>query len=136
MRRSFEVRVQVSAADRKETLNEVTISPELGNLSRQDQKERMSQVRHACRHLRHGTLWPRLKQELRSYRKEILALRWKLRTGKAQYVEKWIRPDVRMRLFLDSRLCREIYCGVFELKEQEFLQLFLRPGDVFIDVGA
>jgi FkbM family methyltransferase len=41
-----------------------------------------------------------------------------------------------MKLYADSELCRLIYYRHFESVEREFLNRFLRPGDVFIDVGA
>jgi len=99
-------------------------------------EKRMSKIQRAFVHWQRGTLLGRSKQELLRFRKELRSLHWKFAISRRPYIEKRIRSDVRMRLFPDSRLCREIYCGVFELKEQEFLQLFLRPGDVFIDVGA
>jgi FkbM family methyltransferase len=41
-----------------------------------------------------------------------------------------------MRLYGDSELCRLIYCCSFETTERSFLNHFLQPGDVFVDVGA
>jgi FkbM family methyltransferase len=41
-----------------------------------------------------------------------------------------------MRLYFDSELSRLIYCEDFELKERRFIYSFLRPADVFIDIGA
>lgn len=41
-----------------------------------------------------------------------------------------------MRLHFDSKLAQAIYCDEFELKERQFLNTFLRQGDVFVDVGA
>ena len=41
-----------------------------------------------------------------------------------------------MRLYGDSELSHLIYCRHFEATERAFLNSFLRPGDVFVDVGA
>ena len=43
---------------------------------------------------------------------------------------------VRMNLHLDSRLSELIYCEGFEEEERRFLKAFLRPNDIFVDVGA
>lgn len=50
--------------------------------------------------------------------------------------ETGLENGIRIRLHLDSELARLIYCEYFELTEREFLRAFLRPGDVFVDVGA
>jgi FkbM family methyltransferase len=47
-----------------------------------------------------------------------------------------VAPDVRLRLHRDSELCRLIYLTDVELVERAFLNLDLRPGDIFVDVGA
>jgi FkbM family methyltransferase len=47
-----------------------------------------------------------------------------------------LQPGLKMRLYGDSELCRLIYCRHFEATERAFLNHFLRPGDVFVDVGA
>jgi FkbM family methyltransferase len=41
-----------------------------------------------------------------------------------------------MRLHLDDELSRLIYCDEFEMAERLFLNRFLQPGDVFVDVGC
>lgn len=47
-----------------------------------------------------------------------------------------LQPGLKIRLHGDSELCHLIYCRHFESNEREFLNRFLRPGDVFVDVGA
>ena len=47
-----------------------------------------------------------------------------------------LQPGLKIRLYGDSELCRLIYLGNFEATERAFLNHFLRPGDVFVDVGA
>jgi FkbM family methyltransferase len=41
-----------------------------------------------------------------------------------------------MHLHFDSELARLIHCEDFEIGERHFVNAFLRPGDVFVDVGA
>ena len=45
-------------------------------------------------------------------------------------------PGVRMRLFLDSEVSYAIYAKDFEVNERKFHNAFLKPGDIYIDVGA
>ncbi len=78
----------------------------------------------------------RLKHELKRYAKMRRATWWQSKIGTGEYVETQIQADVRMRLFFDSELCQRIYCGGFEEAERAFLQVFLQPGDIFVDVGA
>jgi len=47
-----------------------------------------------------------------------------------------LQSGVRMRLYRDSVLCRYIYLDNFESAERQFVNAFLKPGDVFVDVGA
>lgn len=47
-----------------------------------------------------------------------------------------LQPGLKIRLHGDSELCHLIYCRHFEANERKFLNRFLRPGDVFVDVGA
>ena len=45
-------------------------------------------------------------------------------------------PALSMMLYFDSRLSQEIYCGSFESGERQFISHYLRPGEIFVDVGA
>jgi FkbM family methyltransferase len=60
---------------------------------------------------------------------------WKQRKGQGDMVYT-IQPKVRMHIYFDSVLCRYIYVDGFEDEERLFMNLFLRPGDVFIDIGS
>jgi FkbM family methyltransferase len=74
--------------------------------------------------------------------------RWKLlrrRSREVWWNSHWCEPGsfiyqlqrgVKMRLYLDSYLCRCVHCIDFESVEREFVNAFLRPGDIFVDVGA
>jgi FkbM family methyltransferase len=69
------------------------------------------------------------KQEWRKRRWAAVARR------RGTFVTK-LQPNLRIRLYGDSELCRLIYCRNFEVTEREFVNHFLRSGDVFVDVGA
>src|SRR5215510_12901685 len=62
--------------------------------------------------------------------------RWASVAGRPRTFVTRLQPGVRMRLYGDSELCRLIYCRSFETTERAFLNHCLRPGDVFVDVGA
>jgi len=63
-------------------------------------------------------------------------LRWKLVVSRNGSFVSALQPGLKIRLYGDSELCHLIYCRYFEAREREFLNRFLRPGDVFVDVGA
>src|SRR5262245_902540 len=60
---------------------------------------------------------------------------WRSQAGKRQ-VDVSIQEGARMRLYPGSFLSQLIFCGDYELSERSFLKDFLRPGDIFVDVGA
>lgn len=49
--------------------------------------------------------------------------------------EAWVH-GCRMRLDLSDHIQRHVYLGAFERHETRFVRGWLRPGDVFVDVGA
>jgi FkbM family methyltransferase len=63
-------------------------------------------------------------------------LRWASLAGRPRTFVVRLQPGLKMRLYGDSELCRLIYCRSFEATERAFLNHFLQPGDVFVDVGA
>jgi FkbM family methyltransferase len=62
--------------------------------------------------------------------------RWASLAGRPLTFVIRLQPGLKMRLYGDSELCHLIYCRFFEVTERAFLNHFLRPGDVFVDVGA
>lgn len=100
----------------------------------------MTRIQRGLVYLRNGTLLNRTLQRVRwKWRQHIKRRRlawWESQIGKRQCIEAEIQPGIRMQLYLDSRLSLAIYRGDFELKEQQFLNAFLRPGDTFVDIGA
>jgi FkbM family methyltransferase len=72
-------------------------------------------------------------QLLKYYSRE---LRWEALAQQPRSFVVGVQPGLSMRLYTDSELCRLIYCRHFEATERMFLNAFLQPGDVFVDVGA
>ena len=90
-----------------------------------------------------GNILDYLQTELKQYykrsqcRHQIKKVnRWQTIVNNKQNVKIKIQPGVKLRLNFDSALSKLIYCYNFELLERKFLNHFLRPGDIFIDVGA
>jgi len=87
-------------------------------------------------HVRNGT-WPaRAAWELHRLAEQRRALRWQIRSRRGTTVKVMLQPGVRLRLFTDSELSRLIYVSGFERVERQFVNALLRPGDIFVDVGA
>ena len=87
-------------------------------------------------HLRNGTLLGRIRGEWKEQRRRRRLSRWNAESGKREYFVFRIDRGIRMRLHFDSELAHLIYCDDFETRERHFMNAFLRPGDVFVDVGA
>lgn len=87
-------------------------------------------------HLRRGTVLERIRSEWREYTSRKRTGWWQSQKGIREQTEVSIQPGVRMRLYFDSRLSQLIYCDDFERQQREFLNAFLRQGEVFVDIGA
>lgn len=86
-------------------------------------------------HLRRHTLRERLQWRWRQrIRRKRLAW-WQSQAGNRQ-VEVRIQAGLRMQLYPDCYLSRLIYCEDYEPSERDFLKRFLKPGDIFVDIGA
>src|SRR5215813_11275588 len=95
----------------------------------------LNSLRHGFLHLRGYTLRERLQWRWRKLVRRMRLAWWRSQTGKQQ-VEVNIQDGIRMQLYPDSHLSQLIYCDSYELSEREFLKRFLKPGDIFVDVGA
>ncbi len=62
--------------------------------------------------------------------------RWDAIRGTPNSIVRSLGGGVRMRLYGDSRLCEMLYFNQFEPETRSFLDAYLRPGDVFLDIGA
>jgi FkbM family methyltransferase len=87
-------------------------------------------------HIRRGTIIDRLRWEWKERIKRRRRLWWESHRGRLESFESRLGYSIRLRLYLDSELARLIYCESFEIREREFLRAFLKPGDIFVDVGA
>jgi FkbM family methyltransferase len=96
----------------------------------------MTKLSRFLNHLRRRTLMDRMLLEWRNRRKQKRADWWETQIGSREYFDVKIERGVRIRLHFDSELSRLIYVDDFERTEREFLKAYLRPGDVFVDVGA
>jgi FkbM family methyltransferase len=73
--------------------------------------------------------WQKLKYRWRE-------LRWASLAGRPRTFVMRLQPGLKMRLYGDSELSCLIYYRNFEATERAFVNDFLRPGDVFVDVGS
>ncbi len=103
------------------------------NLSR---NSKLKRIGRGLRHLRRGTAPERIRLAYFQYNERKRLAWWQSQIGKRHGLEIVLQPGVRMQLNLDSMLSQAIYCSAFEMNERRFLNAFLRPGDVFVDVGA
>lgn len=89
--------------------------------------------------IREGTIVGYLRQR-RLYRAKInMGKRtawWEAQKISKKSFDTSVYPSIKIRLYFDSLLCREIFVTSFEDAERTFVRRFLRPGDIFIDVGA
>lgn len=96
----------------------------------------MSRIYKALVHLHKGTLIKRLKDKSHEYIRNKRRTWWTTQVGKREDLKTRVQPGVRMRLYFDSKLSQLIYCEDFEWHERQFINTFLRPSDIFVDVGA
>ena len=61
---------------------------------------------------------------------------WAAIRGTPKSLTRSLGGGVRMKLYGDSRLCEMLYFDQFEPETRSFLDAYLRPGDVFLDIGA
>jgi FkbM family methyltransferase len=85
--------------------------------------------------LRRHTLRERLQWRWKKLVRLARLAWWRSQAGK-RHVDVYIQEGVQMRLYPDSFLSRFIFCEDYEMSERSFLKDFLRPGDIFVDVGA
>ncbi len=87
---------------------------------------------HVCK----GTLSWRLQRKWRQFKRNRRLTWCKSQIGNRDNIVITIQSGVRIRLYFDSELSKYIYCDTFEWQERQFMNRFLRPGDVFVDIGA
>jgi FkbM family methyltransferase len=99
-------------------------------------KHFLYRVRRALAHIQHGTALRRLHLEWQKHEKKRRSKWWNSQVGKRDYFDAKMDLGLRIRLHFDSELARVVYCDDFERTERLFLDAFLKPGDIFVDVGA
>jgi FkbM family methyltransferase len=77
-----------------------------------------------------------LRKRIRDYQYRTRMAKWEQEAAQGGFVIHKIAPGVRMKLYCDSMLSRQILFNDFEGDERDFIIRFLRPGDVCVDVGA
>lgn len=93
-------------------------------------------VEHFVYYVRTGTLLEHLEQRRHwhFYKRKEVEWQQHVSTGKPfMYI---LPGGSRIILYPDDVLSKNIYFGEFECGEQDFVRRFLRPGDIFVDVGA
>ena len=92
-------------------------------------------------HVRNRSLIERIKVGFISYANRKRARKhqhvlWKSQVGSSKKVKIKLYENAFMYLYLDDVISLDIYNRKYERSEQEFIKNYLRPGDIFIDVGA
>ena len=93
-------------------------------------------LERTMRHLRRGTLPRRIYERYHYLLHQRRAARWDVCAQRCSSIMGKIERSVLIRHYIDSHLSRALYMGEFEPVERAFLKAFLRPGDIFVDVGA
>ncbi len=104
-------------------------------------------VRRLIHHFREGTIGDRIAWEIQKWRQEITKSldarraekkrkQWQKVEAQGGYLDFPVCRGAILRLYTDSRLSEIIYCWDFEAVERLFVQRYLRPSDIFVDVGA
>ena len=88
------------------------------------------------RHIRHGTLSDRLKIEFHNRLRKFRCNYWEYYKRHKSHIDVPVATNVKMRLYTDDVLSHLIYCKGHEYNERQFISSFLKPGNVFIDIGA
>lgn len=87
-------------------------------------------------HLIKGDLFQSLNWAIRCMRQQRDIARWEAKFRHNTRFEMILREGVHCYLYRDSLLCQTVFLSEYEKGERQFLLHFLRPGDIFVDVGA
>lgn len=78
----------------------------------------------------------RLQSRLERLRRQRRAASWQKVSASGGYVRHAVRPGLFLDLPAESELSRFVYVDNLEGIERRLLSSLLRPGDLFVDVGA
>jgi len=84
--------------------------------------------------IKQGVVLIKLSPEERCIQRK--SRRWATAMAEQRPLEMKVEGGARLRLYRHSALARNIYAYGFEKRERIFTSRYLRPGDIFVDVGA
>ena len=87
-------------------------------------------------HIEQGTLPQRLYERYHDLLYQRRAAQWAHLSSSREHLTMQIHRGLKIRLYSNSRLAGYIYSQAFEMAERHFLRAFLRPNDIFVDIGA
>jgi FkbM family methyltransferase len=87
-------------------------------------------------HIIHGSVIKTIQREMDIYKKKRRENWWNSQISKHDCFQFNLQKNIKMFLYFDSILSKLIYCNEFEKSERCFVSDLLRPGDIFIDIGA
>jgi FkbM family methyltransferase len=103
----------------------------------------ITRIRRLFAYLREGSicsflawLWLRRKRKIDINARPKRIANWKTQASNQGYLDVELQRNVRIFLYFDSELSRQIYLNAFEWRERRFVNAFLERGDIFVDVGA
>lgn len=96
----------------------------------------MKRLATAAKRIYRALLPEKVRAQVHVARARARRLRWDLVKRRRGHLLKEIEPGVKIKLYGDSVLCEILLFQNFEEETRAFLKAFLRPGDVFLDVGA
>lgn len=97
----------------------------------------MNRISRGLKILQDGALLQYLKWKWREHVKHKQDMWWQSQAKIRENIEIVIQSGIKMRLYFDSKLSQILYFyPEFESQELRFLNTFLKPGDIFVDVGA
>lgn len=102
----------------------------------QSQTRRASRLFRVLTYLQDGTLRSRFeqwRQEQKLLRRERL---WQRHFATQSVLEYKLEGGAKINLYEDDHLSKLIFVTGFEENERAFIQRYLAPGDIFVDVGA
>jgi len=96
----------------------------------------MRQIKKLLEHLKNRTLLFALREKLRYMKMNKQKAWWNTHEYRSKSFLARPEPKIQMKLHFQSDMARIIFCNDFEWQERKFINAFLKPGDIFVDVGA
>lgn len=96
----------------------------------------MAKLKKLLLHIRNGTLGERLAPPIKKYFRNERKKYWAKKTSRHPEFVFPIFPNVRIMLYGDCELSKDIFLKDFELDEITFVSKYLQKEDVFVDIGS